>query len=137
MKKKKPHVPASRSADGSEPRIRARVRPALCGDSAYRATLPDMMEAANDAIDGANVPHPASGCLEFQTAAEYRTKKGGILTLERAFTGTVSLRSRAQGINMSRIVRSFYAIRTRSSRASGWARSSSVPAQREGKGRAI
>jgi GTP cyclohydrolase IB len=107
MKKKK-RMYLHRSADGSEPRIARAYDPRFVATPAYRATLPDMMEAANDAIDGANVPIQQVGVSNFKLPLKYRTKKGGILTLETSVTGTVSLEAELKGINMSRIVRSFY-----------------------------
>ena len=75
---------------------------------AYVATLPDMMRAAHDAIQGANVPIQQVGIHNFRLPLKYRTKAGKILTLETSVTGTVSLEAELKGINMSRIMRSFY-----------------------------
>ena len=58
-------------------------------DAAYRATLPDMMDAAHDAIQGANVPIQQVGIHNFKLPLKYRTKGGKILTLETSVTGTV------------------------------------------------
>ncbi len=77
-------------------------------DAAYRATLPDMMDAAHDAIQGANVPIQQVGIHNFKLPLKYRTKGGKILTLETSVTGTVSLEADLKGINMSRIMRTFY-----------------------------
>ena len=73
-----------------------------------RASLRDMMEAAYDAIQGAHVPIQQVGVSNFKLPLKFRTKKGEILTLEASITGTVSLEADLKGINMSRIVRSFY-----------------------------
>jgi len=70
--------------------------------------MPDMMEAAHDAIQGANVPIQQVGVSNFRLPLKYRTKQGRTLTLETSITGTVSLEAELKGINMSRIVRSFY-----------------------------
>jgi GTP cyclohydrolase I len=75
---------------------------------AYVATLPDMMQAAHDAILGANVPIQQVGIHNFRLPLKIRTKAGKILTLESSVTGTVSLEADCKGINMSRIMRSFY-----------------------------
>ena len=75
---------------------------------AYVATLPDMMVAAHDAIQGANVPIQQVGIHNFRLPLKIRTKAGKILTLEASVTGTVSLEAELKGINMSRIMRSFY-----------------------------
>jgi GTP cyclohydrolase I len=75
---------------------------------AHRASLPDMMHAAHDAIQGTNIPIQQVGIHNFRLPLKYRTKGGKILTLETSVTGTVSLEAELKGINMSRIMRSFY-----------------------------
>lgn len=74
---------------------------------AYRASLPDMMETA-ESIVGGNVPIQQVGISNFKLPLLYRTKDGRTLTLETSVTGTVSLQAELKGINMSRIMRSFY-----------------------------
>ena len=74
---------------------------------AYRASLPDMMETA-ESIAGGNVPIQQVGISNFKLPLLYRTKDGRTLTLETSVTGTVSLQAELKGINMSRIMRSFY-----------------------------
>jgi GTP cyclohydrolase I len=59
-------------------------------------------------IQGAHVPIQQVGVSNFKLPLKIRTKKGGSLTLETSVTGTVSLEAELKGINMSRIVRSFY-----------------------------
>jgi GTP cyclohydrolase I len=97
-----------RSASGAAPRIARAYDPKFTVTDAYRATLPDMMEAAHDAIQGAHVPIQQVGVSNFKLPLKFRTKEGGVLTLEASITGTVSLEADLKGINMSRIVRSFY-----------------------------
>ena len=74
---------------------------------AYRASLPDMMETA-ETIPGGHVPIQQVGIANFKLPLRYRTKEGRTLTLETSVTGTVSLQAELKGINMSRIMRSFY-----------------------------
>jgi len=74
---------------------------------AYRASLPDMMETS-ESIVGGNVPIQQVGISNFKLPLLYRTKDGRTLTLETSVTGTVSLQAELKGINMSRIMRSFY-----------------------------
>jgi GTP cyclohydrolase I len=74
----------------------------------YRASMPDIMDVAHHTIQGANVPIQQVGVSNFKLPLRIRTKKGGSLTLETSVTGTVSLEAELKGINMSRIVRSFY-----------------------------
>lgn len=97
-----------RSADGTAPKIKCGYDAKFRVTDAYRQTLPDMMEAAHDAIQGANVPIQQVGIHNFKLPLKYRTKAGKVLTLETSVTGTVSLEAELKGINMSRIMRSFY-----------------------------
>ncbi len=96
------------SADGAAPRIPrgydARFRPS----PAYLGSLPDIMDAAHDAIQGAHVPIQQVGVSNFRLPLRIGKKGGGSVTLETSVTGTVSLEAELKGINMSRIVRSFY-----------------------------
>lgn len=107
MSKKKPMY-LHRAASGAEPRIARDYDRKFKVSPAYRATLPDMMEAAHDSIQGAHVPIQQVGVHNFKLPLQFRTKAGPILTLEASITGTVSLEADLKGINMSRIVRSFY-----------------------------
>jgi GTP cyclohydrolase I len=70
--------------------------------------MPDMMRAAHTSIQGANVPIQQVGVHNFRLPLKFRTKDRRVLTLEASVTGTVSLEAELKGINMSRIVRSFY-----------------------------
>jgi GTP cyclohydrolase I len=97
-----------RAADGSLPRIRRGYDPKFRASPAYRASLPDMMAAAHDAIQGGHVPIQQVGVSNFRLPLKFRTKGKKLLTLEASVTGTVSLEAELKGINMSRIVRSFY-----------------------------
>jgi GTP cyclohydrolase IB len=97
-----------RSSSGAEPRIKRRYEKKFQVTPQYRETLPDMMEAAHDAIQGAHVPIQQVGVHNFKLPLKFRTKQKDVLTLEASVTGTVSLEADLKGINMSRIVRSFY-----------------------------
>jgi GTP cyclohydrolase I len=97
-----------RSASGAEPRIKRGYDRKFAVGQAYRESLPDMMEAAHDAIQGAHVPIQQVGVHNFRLPLKFRTKAKDVLTLEASVTGTVSLEADLKGINMSRIVRSFY-----------------------------
>lgn len=76
-------------------------------DAAYRDSLPDMMEAVN-AADGARVPIQQVGCANFRLPLKFKAANGTVHTLETSVTGTVSLQAGLKGINMGRIMRSFY-----------------------------
>jgi len=74
---------------------------------AYRKTLPDVMDAI-DAVEGANTPIQQVGVSNFKLPLKFSVRGGKSLTLETSVTGTVSLEANLKGINMSRIMRSFY-----------------------------
>ncbi|HMO51560.1 MAG TPA: GTP cyclohydrolase FolE2 [Kiritimatiellia bacterium] len=76
-------------------------------DDAYRAELPDMQNAT-DAIQGANVAIQRVGISNFRLPLAFPTRDGRTLTLETGVTGSVSLSPGLKGINMSRIMRTFY-----------------------------
>ncbi len=97
-----------RSASGAAAKVAREYDRKFRASPAYRASLPDMMEVAHEAIHGANVPIQQVGIHNFKLPLRYRTKAGKVLTLETSVTGTVSLEAELKGINMSRIMRSFY-----------------------------
>ncbi|HET7535051.1 MAG TPA: GTP cyclohydrolase FolE2 [Candidatus Didemnitutus sp.] len=97
-----------RSNCGKEPPIKRTYDRKFRADAAYRASMPDMMEVAHETIQGAHVPIQQVGIHNFKLPLKYRTKAGKILTLETSVTGTVSLEADLKGINMSRIMRTFY-----------------------------
>lgn len=97
-----------RMAGGPAPRIERKYDAKFTLSPAYKASLPDMMEAV-DAIPGAPVAIQQVGVSNFKLPLAYRSRDGKTThTLETAVTGTVSLEANLKGINMSRIVRSFY-----------------------------
>lgn len=108
MTKKKKPMYLHRSADGAEPRIARGYDMKFKVAKAYRDSMPDMMLAAHTSIQGANVPIQQVGVHNFRLPLKFRTKDKRVLTLEASVTGTVSLEAELKGINMSRIVRSFY-----------------------------
>jgi len=88
----------------------SRVYPAgFAADAAYRATLPDLQNGPASLIVGARREIQHVGISNFRLPLRYRTRGGEVLTLETRVTGTVSLEAEKKGINMSRIMRSFYA----------------------------
>jgi GTP cyclohydrolase I len=97
-----------RSSSGHQPPIKRGYDQKFQPSAAYRATLPDMMEVANETVRGVHVPIQQVGIHNFKLPLKYRTKAGKTLTLETSVTGTVSLEADLKGINMSRIMRSFY-----------------------------
>lgn len=77
-------------------------------DEAYRDTLPDLQNGPASLIRGARAHIQHVGISNFRLPIRFRTRGGSELTLETSVTGTVSLDAEKKGINMSRIMRSFY-----------------------------
>ncbi|ULB08947.1 GTP cyclohydrolase FolE2 [Cereibacter azotoformans] len=78
-------------------------------DEAYKASLPDLQNGPASLIVGAKAVIQHVGISNFRLPIRYHTRDNGDLTLETSVTGTVSLEAEKKGINMSRIMRSFYA----------------------------
>ncbi len=77
-------------------------------DADYRATMPDLQNGPASLIRGAQQQIQHVGISNFRLPIRFRTRTGGDLTLETSVTGTVSLEAEKKGINMSRIMRTFY-----------------------------
>ena len=89
-------------------RLLARLPRGFRPDEAYKATMPDLQ-------NGPSALHPRRapaiqhvGISNFRLPIRFHTRDNGDLTLETSVTGTVSLEAGKKGINMSRIMRSFY-----------------------------
>jgi GTP cyclohydrolase I len=82
-------------------------------DDAYRATLPDMQNKDASQIQGANVPIQHVGISGFRLPMLVVARDGKPIPLECTITGTVSLGADRKGINMSRIMRTFYEFKDR------------------------
>ncbi|RRH77387.1 GTP cyclohydrolase I FolE2 [Falsigemmobacter faecalis] len=78
-------------------------------DAAYKASMPDLQNGPASLIVGAKATIQHVGISNFRLPIRYLTRAGGEITLETSVTGTVSLEAGKKGINMSRIMRSFYA----------------------------
>jgi GTP cyclohydrolase I len=78
-------------------------------DAAYRSSLPDLQNGPASLIQGAKAPIQHVGISNFRLPIRYATRDGAPVVLETSVTGTVSLEAEKKGINMSRIMRSFYA----------------------------
>lgn len=74
----------------------------------YKDSLPDLQNGPASLIEGANVPIQQVGISNFKLPLQYPTRDGNTLTLETSVDGYVSLDAGKKGINMSRIMRSFY-----------------------------
>ena len=83
-------------------------------DAAYKPTkdeidaFPDLQNGPSSLIQGASVNIQQVGIHNFRLPLKYRTRAGDDITLETRVTGAVSLAAHKKGINMSRIMRSFY-----------------------------
>ncbi|MEO1492491.1 MAG: GTP cyclohydrolase FolE2, partial [Pseudomonadota bacterium] len=77
-------------------------------DAEYKATLPDLQNGPESLIKGAHALIQHVGISNFHVPLDYRKRDGGRISLETSVTGSVSLDAAKKGINMSRIMRSFY-----------------------------
>lgn len=78
-------------------------------DAAYKEGLPDLQNGPSSLIVGAKQVIQHVGISNFRLPVRFETRDNGPITLETSVTGTVSLEAEKKGINMSRIMRSFYA----------------------------
>lgn len=74
----------------------------------YKASLPDLQNGPASLIEGADVPIQQVGISGFKLPLKYPTANGELVTLETRVDGYVGLEAGKKGINMSRIIRSFY-----------------------------
>jgi len=74
----------------------------------YKASLPDLQNGPSSLIKGANQAIQHVGISNFKLPIRYKSRESGEKTLETSVTGSVSLDADKKGINMSRIMRSFY-----------------------------
>lgn len=74
----------------------------------YKESLPDLQNGPSSLIEGANVPIQQVGISNFKIPLKYPTPSGELLTLETSVDGYVGLEAGKKGINMSRIMRTFY-----------------------------
>ncbi len=77
-------------------------------DEDYKASMPDLQNGPSSLIKGAKRQIQHVGISNFRLPIRFHTRDGGDITLETSVTGTVSLEAEKKGINMSRIMRSFY-----------------------------
>jgi GTP cyclohydrolase I len=79
----------------------------VAGDN-YKATMPDLQNGPSSLIRGAKKQIQHVGISNFRLPIRFYKRDGGDLALETSITGSVSLEADKKGINMSRIMRSFY-----------------------------
>lgn len=74
----------------------------------YKESLPDLQNGPSSLIEGANVPIQQVGISNFKLPLHIKTRDGNPILLETSVDGYVSLDADKKGINMSRIMRTFY-----------------------------
>jgi GTP cyclohydrolase I len=74
----------------------------------YISTLHDLQNGPSANIQGSHVKIQQVGIHNFRLPIKYKLREGGEIELETSVTGTVSLEAEKKGINMSRIMRTFY-----------------------------
>lgn len=79
----------------------------------YKESLPDLQNGPSSLIEGANVPIQQVGISNFKLPLQFKTRDGKPVTLETSVDGYVSLDANKKGINMSRIMRTFYKFKDR------------------------
>ena len=77
-------------------------------DAEYKASLPDLQNGPESLIKGTRSEIQHVGISNFRVPLSHRQRDGGLISLETSVTGSVSLDAAKKGINMSRIMRSFY-----------------------------
>jgi GTP cyclohydrolase I len=68
----------------------------------------DLQNGVSSNIQGSHTKIQQVGIHNFRLPLRFKKKDGNTLELETSVTGTVSLEAEKKGINMSRIIRSFY-----------------------------
>ncbi len=76
--------------------------------NSYLRSMPDLQNGPSSLIRGAKISLQHVGISNFRLPIRFHRPGGEDLTLETSVTGTVSLDAEKKGINMSRIMRSFY-----------------------------
>jgi len=74
----------------------------------------DLQNGPSSNIQGSHTKIHQVGIHNFKLPINYMKKDGGYITLETSVTGTVSLEAEKKGINMSRIIRTFYEYKDKS-----------------------
>ena len=98
----------SRILRSNYPKLNASYQEDFVADAAYIAEMPDLQNGPSSLIRGENRQIQHVGISNFRLPIKYQVRDGGDQLLETSVTGTVSLEADKKGINMSRIMRSFY-----------------------------
>ncbi len=100
-------IMGSGCAEGYVPPVRE-YDDTVNADKEYIASLPDLQNGPSSLIQGAPVAIQQVGIHNFKLPLNYKKRNGKTIELETSVTGSVSLEAHKKGINMSRIMRSFY-----------------------------
>jgi len=93
---------------GNYPALNRTYPDDFVSDETYRASLPDLQNGPASLIRGEKQQIQHVGISNFRLPIRFHARDGADMTLETSVTGTVSLDAEKKGINMSRIMRSFY-----------------------------
>ena len=74
----------------------------------YLKTMPDIQNGSASLIRGSKQRIQHVGISNFRLPVSFKTKNLSSISLETSVTGSVSLEANKKGVNMSRIMRSFY-----------------------------
>ena len=80
----------------------------FAANDAYKASMPDLQNGPSSLICGTKQQIQHVGISNFRLPIRFQTRDGANLSLETSVTGSVSLEAEKKGINMSRIMRTFY-----------------------------
>ena len=100
-------IMGSECADGYVPPVRE-YDESVVANKEYISSLPDLQNGPSSLIQGAPVAIQQVGIHNFKLPLNYKKRNGKTIELETSVTGSVSLEAHKKGINMSRIMRSFY-----------------------------
>jgi GTP cyclohydrolase I len=98
----------TRGVEAGHPPLNRSYPHGFVADKGYVATLPDLQNGPDSLIKGAKTGIQHVGISNFRLPVRFRAREGGEVPLETAVTGSVSLEADRKGINMSRIMRTFY-----------------------------
>ncbi len=96
-----------KTEEGEAPQVARSYDAEFLPSEGYRESMPDVMNS-KESMQGSAVPIQQVGVSNFRLPLRFRKASGEIITLEASVVGTVSLDANLKGINMSRIIRSFY-----------------------------
>ena len=82
--------------------------PTFTATPEYKESLPDLQNGPASLINGANVPIQQVGISNFKLPLHVKQRDGKTQLLEVSVDGYVSLDANKKGINMGRIMRTFY-----------------------------